>query len=97
MYQLVKAGEKGSGTSFDAAVNRGGRRAACRDHRDTGKDDGDGQVHRRGGALCYGGRDDGRVVTRKIENKKNLENLKPGDKIDITFTRALVTSVSPAN
>jgi translation initiation factor IF-1 len=41
--------------------------------------------------------DDGRVVTRKIENKKNLENLKPGDKIDITFTRALVTSVSPAN
>ena len=41
--------------------------------------------------------DDGRVVTRKIENKTNLENLKPGDKIDITFTRALVTSVSPAN
>jgi translation initiation factor IF-1 len=41
--------------------------------------------------------DDGRVVTRKIENKKNLENIKPGDKIDITFTRALVTAVAPAN
>jgi hypothetical protein len=40
--------------------------------------------------------DDGRVVTRKIENKKNIENLKPGDKIDITYTQALVTSVEAA-
>jgi hypothetical protein len=39
---------------------------------------------------------DGREVTRKIENKKYLEGLKPGDKIDIVFTRALVTEVQSA-
>jgi hypothetical protein len=37
---------------------------------------------------------DGRDVTRKIENKKYLEGVKPGDKIDITFTRAIVTEVT---
>jgi hypothetical protein len=35
-------------------------------------------------------------VTRKIENKKNIEGVKPGDKIDITFTRAFVTEVQNA-
>ena len=39
---------------------------------------------------------DGRTVTRKIENKKNIEGVKAGDKIDITFTRAIVTSVENA-
>ena len=39
---------------------------------------------------------DGRTVSRKIENKKNLEGVKAGDKIDITFTRALVTEVQDA-
>jgi hypothetical protein len=36
---------------------------------------------------------DGRTVTRKIENKKNIEGLKVGDQIDITYTRALLTSI----
>jgi Cu/Ag efflux protein CusF len=36
---------------------------------------------------------DGRVVTRKVENKKNLEGVKVGDQIDITYTRAFLTSV----
>ena len=40
--------------------------------------------------------DDGRTVTRKIEQKKYLEGVKPGDKIDITMTRAIVTSVESA-
>jgi Cu/Ag efflux protein CusF len=40
--------------------------------------------------------EDGRTVTRKIENKKNLEGVKPGDRIDITYTQALITSVEPA-
>ena len=39
---------------------------------------------------------DGRTVTRKIEDKKYLENLKPGDVVDITYTRALLTHVEPA-
>lgn len=33
----------------------------------------------------------GATVTRKVENKKNIEGLQVGDKIDITYTRALVT------
>ncbi len=37
--------------------------------------------------------EDGRTVTRMIENKKNIAGLKPGDRIDITYTQALVTSV----
>jgi len=40
--------------------------------------------------------DDGRTMTRKIEDKKNIENVKPGDKIDITYTQALLTSLEPA-
>ena len=40
--------------------------------------------------------DDGRTVSRKVEDKKNIEGVKPGDKIDITYTQALLTSVEPA-
>lgn len=39
---------------------------------------------------------DGRTVVRKIENKKNIEGLKVGDQIDITYTRALVSSIERA-
>jgi len=39
---------------------------------------------------------DGRTVTRLIEDKKNIQGLKVGDRIDITYTQALVTSVEPA-
>jgi hypothetical protein len=38
---------------------------------------------------------DGRTVTRKIEDKKNLEGVSVGDRIDITYTQALVTSIEP--
>jgi Cu/Ag efflux protein CusF len=37
--------------------------------------------------------EDGRTITRKIEQKKYLEGVKPGDKIDITYTEAILTSV----
>ena len=40
--------------------------------------------------------DDGRTVTRKIEDKKNLEGVKPGDKLDITYTEAVLMSIAPA-
>jgi len=40
--------------------------------------------------------DDGRTVTRKIEDKKNLEGVKVGDKLDITYTQALLMRVAPA-
>ena len=38
---------------------------------------------------------DGRTVTRKVENPKNLEGVKVGDKIDITYTQAAVMSIEP--
>jgi hypothetical protein len=36
---------------------------------------------------------DGRTVTRKVDKKSDLEGVKAGDKIDITYTEALLTSV----
>ena len=36
---------------------------------------------------------DGRTVTRRVEDKKNLEGVKVGDQIDITYTRAVLMSV----
>jgi Cu/Ag efflux protein CusF len=35
---------------------------------------------------------DGRTLTRKIADKKNLEGVNPGDKIDITYTQGLLVS-----
>jgi len=39
---------------------------------------------------------DGRTMTRKIQDKKNLENVKPGDRIDITYSEALILTAEPA-
>jgi len=38
---------------------------------------------------------DGRTLTRKVENRKNLEGVKAGDKIDITYTQAVLAEVVP--
>ena len=35
---------------------------------------------------------DGRTMTRKAEDKKNLENVAVGDRIDITYTQALLVA-----
>jgi Cu/Ag efflux protein CusF len=40
--------------------------------------------------------DDGRTVTYKIEQAKNLEGFKAGDKLAVTYTEALLVSVAPA-
>jgi hypothetical protein len=37
----------------------------------------------------------GRNITRKIEDKKDLEGVKVGDRIDITYTQALLTEIAP--
>ena len=39
---------------------------------------------------------DGRTITRKVDDKKNIEGLSAGDQIDITYTRALLTEVQRA-
>ena len=38
---------------------------------------------------------DGRTLTRKIAERKNLEGVVPGDRIDITYTRGLVVFAEP--
>ena len=40
--------------------------------------------------------DDGRTVTRMIEDKKNLEGIKVGDKLDLTYTEAVVMTAEAA-
>jgi Cu/Ag efflux protein CusF len=39
---------------------------------------------------------DGRTLTRKIAEKKNLEGVNPGDRIDITYTQALLVAAEPS-
>jgi Cu/Ag efflux protein CusF len=39
---------------------------------------------------------DGRTLTRKIAERKNLEGVSPGDRIDITYTQGLVVAAEPA-
>lgn len=39
---------------------------------------------------------DGRTMTRKVDDKKNLEGVAVGDRIDITYTQALVVNAEPA-
>jgi len=39
---------------------------------------------------------DGRRMSFKVENAKNLEGYKPGDKVEVTYTQALAVSVEPA-
>ena len=37
--------------------------------------------------------EDGRTLDFKVEDKKNLDGVKPGDKVEITYTQALMISV----
>ena len=36
---------------------------------------------------------DGRTITRKVEDRKTLEGVAAGDSIEVTYTRALLTSI----
>ena len=38
---------------------------------------------------------DGRTITRKVENRKNLVGVKAGDRIDITYTQAAMAEIVP--
>ncbi len=40
--------------------------------------------------------EDGRTMSSKVRDKKNLEGVKVGDKVQVTFTRALAINVEPA-
>jgi Cu/Ag efflux protein CusF len=39
---------------------------------------------------------DGRVLSFRIQDPKNIEGLKVGDKVDVTYTQALLLKVDPA-
>ena len=39
---------------------------------------------------------DGQSITRKVEDKKNIENVAVGDRIDITYSQAVVVNAEPA-
>ena len=93
VLQLVKPGEKASGDSFEAALNRAksalpAGTLATQDKRTVVVKSVNPSV-----PSITVATDDGRVVTRKVQDPANLANVKPGDRIEITFTRALVTSV----
>jgi ribosomal protein S17 len=40
-------------------------------------------------------KDDGSIASFKVEDKKNLEGVKVGDRVQITYTQALAISVEP--
>jgi hypothetical protein len=93
VFQLLKPGEKESGTSFEAALDRAksalpAGTVAVQDKATVTVKAVDPAVPSITVVTA-----DGRTVTRKIEDKKNIEGVKPGDRIDITYTRAVVTSV----
>lgn len=96
VFQVLKPGEKGSGTSVEAALNRAksalpAGTVAVQDKATVTVKAVDMAVPSITVTTA-----DGRTVSRKIENKKYLEGVKAGDRIDITFTRALVTEVQAA-
>jgi Cu/Ag efflux protein CusF len=39
--------------------------------------------------------DDGRKMSFRVQNAKNLEGYKVGDKVEITYTRAIAVNVAP--
>jgi Cu/Ag efflux protein CusF len=93
VFQLRKPGEKASGNSDEAALNRAkgalpAGSVATQEKRTVTVKAVDPAVPSITVTTA-----DGRTVSRRIEDKKNLEGVKPGDRIDITYTQALLTSI----
>jgi hypothetical protein len=93
VFQVRKPGDTPGATTMDAAVNRGkgalpSGSAAVQEKMTVTVKAIDPAV-----PSVTVTTPDGRTVTRKIENKKNIEGLKVGDQIDITYTLALLTSI----
>jgi Cu/Ag efflux protein CusF len=96
VFQLLKPGAKSDSASYEAALNRakGARPAgtlATQEKMTVTVKAVDMAV-----PSITVTTDNGRVITRKIEDKKNLDGVKPGDKIEITYTQALLTAVESA-
>ena len=50
------------------------------------------EVDPKGKSIAFAGQD-GRVVSLRVEDKKMLEHLHPGDKVEVTYTTALLIKV----
>jgi Cu/Ag efflux protein CusF len=96
VLQLLKPGEKGGGASLEAALNRAKSELPAGTLATQDKATVTVKAVDMAVPSITVVTQDGRTVTRKIEEKKYLEGVKPGDKIDITFTRAIVTEVQNA-
>jgi Cu/Ag efflux protein CusF len=95
VLQLLKPGQKADAPSFEAALNRAksalpAATVATQEKKTVTVNSVDMNVP----SITV--TDGGHLVTRKVDDKKNLEGVKPGDKIEITYTRAVVTAVEPA-
>jgi hypothetical protein len=96
VLQLVKPGEKGDGPSLDAAINRAKGALPAGSIATQEKTTVTVKAVDMAVPSITVTTPDGRTVTRKIEQKKYLEGVKAGDRIDITMTRAILTSVENA-
>ena len=96
VLQLLKPGDKANPASVDAALTRAksalpGGTAAIQEKRTVTVKTIDLTV-----PSITVTTEDGRTFTRRIENTKNVEGVKPGDRIEITYTQAVLVSVEPA-
>ena len=93
VLQVLKPGEQGLGSTSESALTRGkgalpAATLASQDRRTVTVKEVDPAV-----PSVTVTTEDGRTVTRKIEDKSLLNRVKVGDRIDITFTRALITAI----
>lgn len=95
VYIVRKPGEMSAPTSADAAVTRGtgrmpGATVAAQEKTTVTVKSIDKEK-----SMVTVTADDGSVMTRKVEDKKNLDKIAVGDHIEITYTRALLASLEP--
>jgi len=95
VLQVLKPGEQGLATGTDAAVLRGAGAlpagAIATQQRTTVTVQ---SVDPSVPSVTFTTQD-GRTVTRKIADKKILESVKAGDRVDVLYTQALITAVEP--
>ena len=96
VFQLLKPGAKSNSASYEAALNRAKSARPAGTLATQEKMTVTVKTLDMAVPSITVTTDNGRVITRKIEEKKNLEGVKPGDKIEITYTQALVTAVENA-
>jgi len=93
VLQMLKPGETPAGDSVEAALNRAkgalpaGTIAMQEKRSVTVK-----AVDMNASSVTVT-TEDGRQVSRLVQDKKLLSKVKPGDRIDVTYTQAIITSV----